>query len=240
MTKETTLTTFKNCVDLFRSKDIPFENIGLNGETQIKINYNELTKSIQIVYQGTVSVFDTLIDLFFFPRIRKTKCVTHNSSSCDSLFKHSGFDIVYDHCKHYILSQVDELLKTHPECKTISQFGWSLGATTAIQMHLLLAEGYSDLVTVNTVTIGSPRIFFNPIFTPWKLSKWKYAKSLTENLTMFRNKLDLIPRLPPVLFGFIHIKKAIVLKQPIKEIFDIIMNHELSRYEKNIEKYCMV
>lgn len=240
MTKETTLTTFKNCVDLFRNKNIPFENIGLNKETQIKINYNEITKSIQIVYQGTTSVFDTLIDLFFFPRIRKTKCITHNDSSCDSLFKHSGFDMIYDNCKHYILSQVDELLKNHKECKTISQFGWSLGATTAVQMHLLLTERYSDLVTTNTVTIGSPRLFFNPIFTPWKLPKWKHTKSLTENLTIFRNKFDLIPRLPPVLFGFVHIKKAIVLKQPIKEMFDMATNHELSRYEKNIEKYCMV
>ena len=226
MTKETTLLTFKNCVDLFRNKDIPFENIGLNGETQIKINYNEQTKSIQIVYQGSLSVFDYLMDLFFFPRIRKTKCITHSSSPCDSLYKHSGFDMVYDHCKHYILTQVDSLLRKHPECKTISQFGWSLGATTAIQMHLTLVEGYSDLVTTNTVTIGTPRTFFNPIFTPWKFPKWKYMKSLTKNIEMFRNQHDFIPRLPPVLLGFVHIKKAIKLKQPIKEICDLVMNHE--------------
>lgn len=229
-----------NLYDLFKSRETPFADEGFRDETQIKIKYDSDKEQILIVWQDSRSKFDWIhTDLFFIPRIHYCKC-KKDTPDCPTeiMLKHSGFDRAYDSIRSYVKRELDKIIANNPKCKRIIQYGHSLGAALATQSHFMISQNYPDMI-LRTIITGSPRVFINPILVPWTIVRWFKLRKHTTNIYSFRNKYDLIPKLPFVIIGYVHLVKGIKIGHTkFKDMFNPKeCPHIIEKYKISLDEY---
>ena len=131
-------------------------------------------------------------------------------------FCHRGFLRVWKSIQPYVKSQLMD-----PTVEEIVIVGYSHGAALAGIAHEYVWFNRPDL-RENLVSygFGAPRFFWGPMKKSMK-ERWK-------NFHPVRNLDDLVTHVPPVLFGFRHANKLIVIGK--RGLYNLIDAHRPENY----------
>ena len=115
-------------------------------------------------------------------------------------FCHRGFLKVWKSIEPYLQEVV-----VRPTVKSIVIAGYSHGAAIAALCHEYCWFNRPDLRDkIEGYGFGAPRVFWG-----WFMSK--KLKQRWENFHPVRNANDLVTHVPPILFGFRHVNKVIII-----------------------------
>ena len=138
-------------------------------------------------------------------------------------FCHRGFLRVWKSIEPYVKSQLMD-----PTVQEIVIVGYSHGAALAGIAHEYVWFNRPDL-RENLVSygFGAPRFFWGPMQKSLR-ERWK-------NFHPVRNLDDLVTHVPPVLFGFRHANKLIVIGK--RGLYNLIDAHRPENYQIELSKY---
>jgi len=192
-------------------------------ETNTSCSIYKKGKEIVITFEGTDSVRDLPFILNFS---KDLVCVEgHNGSNVKI---HRGFLKAY----MSIHDDIMEVLKRH-KFDSIHCCGHSSGGALS-EISVLFLKNITDSISVHT--FASPRV-----------GNHEASKLIFETCKDFKRfviKGDLVPHLPPWLFGFRHFSEQITLDKVSSKIIDsylytAVNNHKILNYIKSIMIWTM-
>lgn len=252
----------KNLLDMYNrlskfydNNEIPFENVGIAKETQVKTHFDEETKTFMIAFECSRGnrvqtkfkiAIDWIVNFIAFPS-GLLRLPVHNSRTKNFVqnhMTHSGFSAVFLAIINYLKDKIDDV-KDRTEIKHFEIYGWSYGGAMATLCHGWLKNYYNideDNIytpTCNTITIGAPRVFCKIPLNIFRIKDSKKLKKLYKNLYMFGNTNDIVTRVPPLLLSYRHIMPVIRIENPFNliKLFKPNTYHTKANYDKIINEY---
>ena len=176
-----------------------FDREDTKTDTQWKI------KDDFIAFEGSRSKKDWIQNFRFL--IRPFKKESYKNSKI-KWYIHCGVKIKWKG----IENQVKEYLDNY-KGKELYLTGHSQGGALALLCHEFIKFNYPN-IKVNTITFGAPRIVF------W--INLKKIKNRWCDVINYQKTSDMVPRLPPVIFGYRHVGTKVKLKSKfnIKKMSD--------------------
>ena len=139
-------------------------------------------------------------------------------------FCHRGFLRVWKSIEPYVKGQLMD-----PTVEEIVIVGYSHGAAVAGLAHEYVWFNRPDLrENLVTYAFGAPRFFWGPLMRKEIKQRWA-------NFHPIRNLDDIVTHVPPVLFGFRHANKLIVIGE--KKKYNCVDAHRQSSYQTELDKY---
>jgi len=217
-TKVLTLPLVRELIEECKSEDDNYIKINSKYDVDLHIKYVKDQKRLFIIFQGSSSWKDWLLDFSFIKKPYKRM---------DKLFfAHSGFLNAYHSIRQFIHSQ----LPRYEDVQYISIRGHSLGGALAELCYEDLKwhkEHNSDVYNfeIDGATTGAPRV--------WSiLWGYKEIKNRMKNFIRIENKNDIVTRLPFSFLLFKHIGRKFRLGKrfwyPL--LASAIYNHSHSSY----------
>ena len=144
---------------------------------------------LNLVFRGSHSVKNFIQDLQFFK-------IDMPLDGIENVYIASGFYKAYSSISNSIIEGIDNVLQSSPNIEEIYIAGHSLGGAMAsiAAIDLKYRLGYN---VVGSYTFGSPRVG-NMEFS-------KFYSSIVGNTIRYTNNNDIVPHLPPKIFGFNHL-----------------------------------
>ena len=147
-------------------------------------------------------------------------------------FCHRGFLKVWKAMRDEIEFTVNRMLGFEPGIKNIVCVGYSHGGPLALFATEDMEYLYGDKLNISGYGFGSPRVIWG--FLP------KAVKNRLKNYHVVRNIPDIVTHVPPVLFGFRHIRKPIKIGKhfkylPIRAHYPEIYEEELRKVSEKYE-----
>lgn len=219
----------------------PWINSGLKNQTNYKIRYLSHLKLIQIAFEGSKSIFDWIINFFYFGlfKIKPYK-------NMKIIYKtHIGFTKSYKSIQDELHQQIKDICKNN-EVRDIEIFGHSYGGAMSqlcledLTYHyveqLESPEMFRNHVpTITAMTIGAPRVFYKVCKKSWERIQTRLSR-----LILVANVNDLVTHCPPSIVGTKHILPQYgVGNDKCANIFKILnplKYHIKSNYTKEINK----
>jgi hypothetical protein len=171
-------------------------------------------KRILLVFRGTYSVTNALVDLTTVPQEWDPYPGNRtNEPKCEKCFVHRGFQQSWDNTRDEVTPEVEAARKQYSDYQ-LHMIGHSLGGAVAALGSLdYAARGWDPIVT----TFGEPRTGNKGLmqYMDWRFNLTKATEEVDH--LKFRRLThidDPIPQVPPTEFGFamhageIHISKA--------------------------------
>lgn len=247
------LETYKRLSALYDNKEIPFVNVGLLEETQIKTYYDNETKVFSIIFECSRPnrvqkkfpfSIDWIINLFALPTSMLYQPYSQDKTKNFTKYHrtHAGFSLAFIKIIDYIEARIQDVYNNNQEIKKFEVFGWSYGGAMATMCHGWLANKYHIMNDANndyfitTITIGAPRTYFKIPFNILKASRWKELKNNYQNIYLFSNAYDIVTKVPFKFMSYSHIMPRIILEKHanIFRIFRPNIYHHKTNYDKII------
>lgn len=153
------------------------------GDTEYKFQIKDRT--LHITFKGSTSKTDWKQNFSFWIKPYKQMPV--------KWFAHSGFVRKWKG----IEDEIDSILNKYKHLP-VKLYGFSQGGAVAQLAHEFVRFRYPNR-QVETISYGSPRVV-------WFWNQWKLENRF-KGLTLIQNRRDIVPNLPPWLFGYKHIGK---------------------------------
>jgi hypothetical protein len=188
-------------------------------KTDTQWKYLIKDRVLYFAFQGSVSIRDWIFNFTFLPLLKWQKGYKDMKTPW---YSHIGFLLKWK----AIESDIDKVIKEkYKKFDSIVVTGHSQGGALAILCHEFINFNYKS-INLKSVVFGAPRVVF--------FINYKKIKERFNNITCYRQYLDIVTRLPFKLFGFKDVGNAkyVGTRNPFKA-FKIIDNH-LS-YEKYLE-----
>lgn len=247
------LELYKRLSAFYDNPEIPFENVGLLDETQVKTHYNPETKTFSLAFESSRSnrvqkklplAIDWIINFIALPtgllyrKINQPK--THNFTKNHRT--HAGFSIAFLKIIDHIDGKIKEVINNHQQIDNFEIYGWSYGGAMATMCHgwiyskFCALQGLKKIPTLTTITIGAPRTYFKIFFNIFKAKHWSDIKRQYQNIYLFSNANDIVTHVPFTLMSSTHVMPRIILEKPfnIIKIFKPTIYHQKTRYDELI------
>ena len=159
-------------------------------------------RSAKIVFRGSSSLMDWIVDLNFIPAYRP--------------LIHMGFGFSWHTVRYEIFDWLDDYWDDYDD---ISFYGHSLGGGIAQVAALSLAE---KCHLKEVITFGAPRACFGKTATKYNQQQIFNSDNTLSDIT-FRvvNHADLVTRIPPRFIGYRHVGHVIFIDEQ-----GVLHNHE--------------
>jgi predicted lipase len=215
----------KELIHIYKKTDTS-KSVGLD------VNYGtyETDADFVLMFEGSASVLDWMLDLFAFRIPYKNKSMFY--------IVHSGFCVAWKSANDFFLNMIKEKIAEWKEQsieKTVHIIGHSLGAAIATLCMEDVIFNYKELHgKLNLVTYGCPRVY--GIFNHKKIVKrFKEASRVMR----YVNGCDMVPAIP-FFPSFMHICKATKVgeKWSLKRFFKhAFTDHGPSEYRDALDIY---
>lgn len=176
-----------------------------NEETDTQYKYLQDGDTLYIAFQGSVSREDWRQNFSFWIQPYRDMPVRW--------FVHAGFIKKWKNVEDDILGIVEE-----KQSKNVYMYGFSQGGAIAVLAHESIIFNYPSIKEVYTLTWGAPRVIW-----AWNYNK---IKDRFSGITRLEKTWDIIPKLPPWIFGYKHVGVGIKMGHLIRhDMFNFKKNH---------------
>lgn len=209
---------FRICNDLSASLGEFYDSrgFGLN-RIEVSGSFGVFENEFYIIFDGSFDVYDWISNIQFFP-----DSVTPYDGVSDNIKVHKGILNQYKLIRDFILDQTEIFLKKNDDKYSINIAGHSLGGALAALATLDIQYNFDAQPLC--VMAGAP-----------KFGNRKFIESFNSRVYRcfnFINKKDLIPKLPPLMYG--HCGDVIKIG---KGFGFGLRSHLPTVYLENFEKY---
>lgn len=199
-------------------------NVLFSTDSETILYYNLSKKAIIVSFRGSSSKIDFITDLKFY----KKKFFSEKNLKVHAGFLDAYIDVI---TKDNLSEQILNAIKTFGVDKIVFT-GHSLGGALSV---IAYSDFYNVLNSIGVmsrvITFGQPMVFCKEVLE-YNMSS---VKTLKTNLLRIVNGRDLVSRLPPRFFGYIHIGKVLDISNNEFDFFGI-KSHLSKSYMKKMEK----
>lgn len=181
-------------------------------------------KQLYIYFQGSNSISDWVRNFLFKKRPYKDMKIPYRV--------HRGFLAAWKEVEDIIIAKITEKKDDEYRWKAITVVGYSHGGALAAFCHECVWFHRPDLREGCLLGYGfeAPKIY----------GGFKVKKELRERwatFTVVRNKNDIVPTMPPFIFGYCHVGNYLKIgqhnkRQCIKNHYPLVVYGSLLRYEE--------
>jgi predicted lipase len=144
---------------------------------------------------------------------------------------HGGFLQEWKRINDHFIRLVDGILQGPGAGKQITITGWSYGGAMATLCHEDLWFNFPQIRdSLRLVTFGSPRVI------GWK--NFSQVSDRWSRATLYTNGTDIVTMVPPVIFGFRHVRKQthIGAKRRLIDVFRPRLYHHIDGYASSLQE----
>ena len=144
---------------------------------------------------------------------------------------HGGFLEEWKRINDHFIDLVQGILEGSGTIKPITVVGWSYGGAMATLCHEDLWYNFPLIRgSLRLVTFGSPRVigFYN----------YSRIRQRWDMATLYTNGTDIVTMIPPVIFGFRHVKDQMHIGPPRRlfDVFKIRNFHHINGYVSSLRE----